>query len=76
MIPLDKQSHLLAGTTIAFTVALFLGWEFGLGAAVVAGAGKEIVDRMGFGTPDKWDFLATALGGVFAAAVYLIKEIV
>jgi hypothetical protein len=40
-----------------------------LGAALGAGAGKELLDRAGFGRPEWSDFWATAAGGLAAAAV-------
>jgi hypothetical protein len=41
----------------------------GLGAALGAGAAKELLDRAGFGQPEWSDFLATAAGGLAVAAV-------
>jgi hypothetical protein len=41
----------------------------GLGAALGAGAAKELLDRAGFGRPEWADFLATAAGGLAVAAV-------
>ncbi len=43
----------------------------GLGAAVCAGAGKELLDMTGFGDPDWRDLLATVAGGLAASAVVL-----
>lgn len=59
---LDKQAHFLAGAAIAASVALYADPLYGLAAGIIAAAGKEIVDRMGYGTPDWRDFLATVLG--------------
>lgn len=59
---LDKQAHFFAGAAIASVVALYADPLTGLAAGVIAGAVKEIVDRMGYGTPDWWDFIITALG--------------
>ena len=59
---LDKQAHIWAGAAIAASVALYLDPVSGLFAGIGAGLAKEAVDRMGYGTPDKWDFLATVLG--------------
>ena len=63
-IPIDKQAHFFAGAAIASTITLYgdnAAW--GLGACVVAAIGKELYDASGRGTPDVWDFVATALGG-------------
>ena len=63
-IPIDKQAHFFAGAAIASTIALYSGDAvWGLGACVVAAIGKELYDASGRGTPDVWDFVATALGG-------------
>lgn len=59
---IDKQAHFWAGAAIASTVALYVSPVAGLAAGIVAAAGKELVDRMGYGTPDWRDFFATVLG--------------
>lgn len=72
-IPIDKQAHFLAGSTIAFAVAVFFGWEIGLGVAVVAGLAKEIWDKLsGTGECDYWDAVATLLGASFASIVWML----
>jgi hypothetical protein len=40
----------------------------GLGAAVLGGAAKELLDMTGFGDPDWRDLLATAAGGLAVSA--------
>ena len=64
-IPLDKQAHFWSGAAIAATVTLYTGlpWLAVLLCALAA-AGKELRDSMGYGTPDKWDFVATVTGCV------------
>lgn len=74
MIALDKQAHFYAGLAICLAVSLFVSPVIGLAAALVAGALKEIVDHMGFGTPDVWDFVATAVGGAVGFGLILISE--
>lgn len=59
---LDQQAHFFAGAAIASVVALYLDPLAGLAAGIIAGALKEVYDRMGYGTSDLKDFLATALG--------------
>lgn len=59
---IDKQAHFFAGAAIAATVALYLNPTLGLAVGILAGLAKEVVDRMGYGTPDAKDFIATALG--------------
>lgn len=75
MIPLDKQLHFLAGLAIMLSIALFTNWQTGFVAALVAGAGKEIVDYFGHGTPDHWDAIVTGVGGIVGAALYNLQFI-
>ena len=65
MVPLDKQAHFWAGMAIAATVTLYTGIPLlGFIVGVVAAALKEIFDSLGYGTPDKWDFVVTVLGAM------------
>lgn len=60
----DKLSHLLAGIALAaLPTAYGLPYWIGFGLATLAGAAKEFWDMRGNGTPDKWDFVVTVLGG-------------
>ena len=63
MIPIDKITHTLAGAAIA---AALMPWGIipAVMAVVVAGAGKEVWDAQGHGTPDSVDALVTVAGGV------------
>jgi hypothetical protein len=72
----DKVAHFWAGLAIMLAVSLFGGWVIGLIAAVAAGLLKEAYDMTGRGTPDIWDAVATGLGGVAGAGLYLIKDLV
>jgi Flp pilus assembly pilin Flp len=74
-MPIDKQAHFLAGTTICLSLALFVSPILGLITAIVLGAVKELWDGMGHGTKDIWDFVATALGGVVGFVLILISEV-
>ena len=74
MIANDKLIHFLGGLVIALLAGLFLDAWIGLAAAVVVGIGKELVDRMGFGTVDKWDAVATIVGGLLGFILILISE--
>lgn len=67
----DKRLHSLAGglisgvtgeVTSALTDNKWLGILAGVATGVLIGAAKEYRDTKGFGTPDKNDFYATALG--------------
>lgn len=84
MIPKDKQLHLGAGAVVgAWGMAIPNTQKdvkqicFGLGCATIAGAGKEIVDAGGFGTPDIKDFAATVSGAVISTGIIIgVKHII
>lgn len=63
-ITIDKKAHFLAGAAIAASVALYSTPLIGICACIAIGAGKEFYDMTGRGTPDIWDFIATACGSV------------
>lgn len=69
---LDKQAHFFAGAAIAATIALYLDPVIGLAAGILAGLAKELLDRMGYGTPDVKDFIATALGACVVLPLVLM----
>jgi hypothetical protein len=65
-LPADKVLHFAAGVVL-FAVALpFIGATYALAFAVIAGFAKELYDALHKDkhTPDIWDALATAAGGV------------
>ena len=61
-IHIDKITHTLAGAAIA---AALMPWGIipAVLAVVLAGAGKEVWDAQGHGTPDRIDALVTVAGG-------------
>jgi hypothetical protein len=73
----DKLLHILAGMAVASWSAT--GWPtlwwLPITAAVIAGAAKELYDRTGRGTVDRWDFIATTLGGAVVWGALLIKTL-
>jgi len=71
MIAIDKQAHFFSGYALATTVAIVYGGQIGALAAISAGIAKEMYDyfHKESHTPDVYDFLATALGGIIAAIV-------
>lgn len=72
MIAKDKQLHALAGA-VAGLSAIFIGW-WSLVLVSLLGIGKEIYDAQGNGTPDKFDAVATIVGGACVAVlVELVK---
>jgi len=75
-MPLDKQAHFWAGLAIMLSVSLFGGWIAGLVVATAAGLLKEAYDSMGFGTPDRWDAVATIIGGLVGAGLYGVHSLV
>jgi hypothetical protein len=87
-IPKDKQLHLGAGAVIGAWGTLIdydkPSWRspvYGIGAATIAAAGKEIImDKfMGWGNPEWKDFGNSVLGGAISVgliegAKYLVKK--
>lgn len=66
----DKALHFLYGF---FLVSLFWWarpWQLVL--ALALGPVKEIVDGLGFGTPDAADAIATDVGGLLAVFITLL----
>lgn len=69
-MPRDKVYHLVAGVLVSLVFWPFFPPIIGFFASVFAGAGKEIRDTMGYGTPEWNDFFATIAGG---ALVYIVR---
>lgn len=69
---IDKQAHFFAGAAIASTVALYVDPLIGLVAGAAAGLLKEVVDFMGYGTPDYKDALATLFGACVVIPAFFI----
>lgn len=63
---IDKQAHFWWGWAIAATLYPISLW-FAIIVTAIIGASKEMRDSLGYGTPDVWDFVATALGGAVGA---------
>jgi hypothetical protein len=74
-LPQDKANHALYGASIYLVAALFVGPLLALGLSCVAGALKEVYDRLhkDAHTPDAWDWLATTAGGLVCFAAHLIN---
>lgn len=74
---MDKRLHFLAGFAAGLLGAFLChlaGYPPAIGALaapVLAGAGKELYDLTGRGTPDWWDFYATCMGAF--PAVFLVS---
>lgn len=65
----DKSKHFIAGFGIAIIASLFVGYLIAVIVAILAGAGKEIYDKVtGKGTPEFLDFVATVVGAIAAIA--------
>ena len=71
---IDKQAHFYAGLSICLAISLFFGSITGLVVSVCAGLVKEAYDSLGFGTADKWDAVATIVGGLLGFILILISE--
>lgn len=65
----DKFLHFVAGFVISALGTWLFNPYVGVSLAIIAGALKEVIDLMGNGTPELADFIATALGGIFAATI-------
>lgn len=73
-IPHDKALHIIGGVILFAVGHYFLGWQFGLGLAIFAGAAKELWDWYSkSGTPDGMDFVATAAGGLLGWACTFVR---
>ncbi len=70
---IDKQAHFWWGWAIAATLYPINPW-FATIAAVIIGTSKELRDSLGYGTPDVWDFAATALGGAAGALCCVVLK--
>ena len=64
-LPQDKANHLIYGLLMFMVMTPFTGALLAVLTVAIIGALKEIIhDKlMGKGTPDFWDFVATAAGG-------------
>lgn len=72
----DKKKHFVAGFIITAVISLFFGYLVGAAAAIVAGIGKEVYDKVtGKGTPEALGFVATAAGAVTAIAISLVSSL-
>lgn len=65
---IDKQAHFWWGAFMASCTFPAIGFS-GVMVAALIGLAKEYWDSKGHGTPDVYDFLATALGGLAGAVV-------
>lgn len=71
-IPYDKSLHILAGTlTFAGCKLAQFSDNVCLATAILAGVAKEVVhDKwMHLGNPDRWDAIATGVGGVIGYVI-------
>ena len=72
-LPIDKQAHFLAGYAISATALMLLPYGYGLALAVIAGSIKELYDyASGKGTADRWDAIATGIGGLVGEIVFQV----
>ncbi len=69
----DKMLHFVVGGVIAIVVITFTGIPFwGVLASLIAGISKEVWDSTGRGTPDVYDIVATLIGGIAIALVFVV----
>ena len=78
LIPSDKVAHFLSGWAFALTFALFTDMTASVTAAVCIAIAKEVIADgwIGWGNPDKFDFIATVLGALAAPLLYAAKGFV
>ena len=67
----DKAKHFFAGLIISLIFS-FIALPYGLLAATLAGAAKELYDLTGRGTPEWADFFVTVGGGVAGMIIHSI----
>ncbi len=72
----DKANHFIYGQAIFIISMILLGSPYwGLLVCVLFGAAKEAYDWWHPGhTPDWWDFIWTALGGVAGLGIVLLNS--
>lgn len=72
-IQIDKCAHLLGGYAVVMTLALVSTPLTGLALSSCLWGFKELVDAMGYGTPDLYDFIASAVWAVMAFGFLMIS---
>lgn len=70
-IKIDKVAHFLGGYTVTITVGMVYDSLAGFVISCMVWGIKEAVDALGFGTPDRYDFIASVVGAA-GALVFLI----
>jgi hypothetical protein len=64
-VPADKANHFIYGLGLFISLTIARDPLFALALVVVVGIVKEVYDKVtGTGTPDFWDAVATAAGGL------------
>lgn len=65
-IPADKTAHFAVGTVLFAVLLPFIGPLYAMVGVTIIGFAKELYDALNKDkhTPDVWDALATAAGGV------------
>jgi hypothetical protein len=64
-IPADKANHFIYGLGLFIALTIARDPLFALALVVVVGIVKEVYDKVtATGTPDFWDAVATAAGGL------------
>jgi hypothetical protein len=68
----DKALHFVAGVVVGTLAMILFGNGAAITAAILAGAAKEVYDRVTDGTVALGDFIATGMGGMLIEAIALI----
>jgi hypothetical protein len=71
----DKKLHFMAGI-LTVVIAFLLGVPIFATVLILCGVavGKEVVDYLGYGTPDIWDAIFTILGGVAILVLWWMAQ--
>lgn len=78
LIPSDKVAHFLSGWALALTFALFTDMTAAVTVVICIAIAKEVIidGWIGWGNPDKSDFIATVFGSLAAPALYAVKGLI
>ena len=76
MLAQDKANHFVYASVLYVLSLVLFAPVYALGLVVAAGALKELYDKLsGTGTPDPWDFAASAAGGAVGYAASVLHTV-
>ena len=74
-ISFDKIAHFWSGMAICLAMSLFIHPLIALGITIGIGIAKEVWDKIGNGTPEVLDAVATGIGGIVGFLLSFIAKI-